>query len=136
MKPTYLFLIMLLLLLSTPSKDAAQSQSAEGQTHWCRGDDTDSGDCTTPPRATHAPQPEYPEKERNSGRDGSVELRAVVDTEGVPHDLAVSRSLSPAFDAAASKAVNTWRFSPATRNGKPVSAQIAVQVTFHSTIPR
>lgn len=133
MKPFLLCLTLLLLLLSVLSKDTAQGQSVESHTQWCRGDDTDADDCTTPPRATYSPQPEYPEKERNTGREGSVEVRAVVDTEGVPHDLAVSRSLSPAFDAAAMKAVNNWRFSPATKNGKPVSAQIAVQVTFHAT---
>ena len=132
MKPTLLFLT-LLLVLSTTSKHAAQGQSVGGHSQWCRGDDTDSADCTTPPRATYSPQPEYPERERNTGHEGSVELRLVVDTEGVPHDLAVSRSLSPAFDAAAMKAVNTWRFSPATKNGKPVSAQIALQVEFHAT---
>ena len=136
MKPAFLFLALLFFLFSASRNDAAQGQSVGGHSQWCRGDDTDSVDCTTPPRATYSPQPEYPERERNTGREGSVELRAVVDTEGVPHDLAISRSLSPAFDAAAMKAVNNWRFSPATKNGKAVSAQIAVQVEFHATSGR
>jgi periplasmic protein TonB len=132
MKLTSLFPALLLFLLFTSSKPAAQDQSTGGRSQWCRGDDTDSADCTTPPRATYSPQPEYPDSERNKGHEGTVEVSLIVDGEGVTHDIAVSRSLSPAFDAAATKAVSKWKFSPATRNGKPISMRIAVHVEFHT----
>jgi protein TonB len=35
------------------------------------------------------------------------------------------------LDEKAIEAVNHWRFRPATLNGQPVAARIAVQVDFH-----
>jgi protein TonB len=36
-----------------------------------------------------------------------------------------------AFDEKAIDAVKTWRFKPATLNGKPVAVQVAVEIEFH-----
>jgi protein TonB len=130
MKPTALF-FALLLLLPAVGQDSDPS-SGRNQSQWCRGDENDSADCTTPPRQIYAPDPEYPVKERNTGHQGRVVLRLVVDTGGVAHGITVSESLSPAFDAAALEAVKNWKFSPATKNGKPVVADVAIQVTFRS----
>jgi TonB family protein len=58
-------------------------------------------------------------------------LRLVVGTDGATHDITVARSLSPEFDAAAMEVVKTWRFSPATKNGKPISLRMDVQIDFH-----
>jgi TonB family protein len=127
---------VLLLLLPAVGQDSYPSGSWQNHSQWCRGDENDSADCTTPPRAIYSPDPEYPVKERNTGHEGSVTLRLVVDADGVAHDITVSGSLSPAFDAAALEAVRKWKFSPAMRNGKPVLAHLAVQVQFHTTDQR
>jgi periplasmic protein TonB len=86
-----------------------------------------------PPRATYAPDPKFPERERKSRQrgKGTVLLSLVVNPDGLPSDIKVSRTLSPEFDQAAMDAVKKWRFSPATRDGKPVAMQIKVEVTFH-----
>jgi protein TonB len=131
MKPTALF-FALLLLLPAVGQDITAPGSGAGHSQFCRGDENDSADCITPPRQIYAPDPEYPVKERNTGHQGRVVLRLVVDTDGVAHGITVSESLSPAFDAAALEAVKNWKFSPATKNGKPVVAHVAVQVTFRS----
>ena|ERR1700728_3979358 len=115
MKPTALFL-SLLLLLPVSGQDSAQPPSGGRYSQYCRGDESDSADCVTPPRATYSPDPEYPVEERNTGHEGTVILRLIVDADGLPHDITVFRSLSPAFDSAAVKAVNSWKFSP--RNQK------------------
>ena len=60
-------------------------------------------------------------------------LWLVVGADGLPRDVAVKAPLSPALDAAAVDAVKKWKFSPATRNGKPVPVAIAVMVIFHPT---
>jgi hypothetical protein len=39
--------------------------------------------------------------------------------------------LAPEFDEAAMNAVKNWKFSPATKDGKPVAVQINVRVNFH-----
>jgi len=62
---------------------------------------------------------------------GTVLLGLVVGSDGLPRDITVSRPLSPDFDAAAIDAVKKWKFSPATRDGKPVATAIKVEVNFH-----
>ena len=126
MKPTAVFLTLLLVFPAVGQDSAPPRQFPD-----CRGDETDSPYCKTPPRATFSPEPEYPDKERKAGHEGTVKLRLVVGTDGVAHDITVSGPLSPEFDAAAVEAVKTWKFSPATKGGKPVSAQISIGVTFH-----
>jgi TonB family protein len=87
--------------------------------------------CTNPPRASHSPDPKFPKKERKAGHQGTVLLFLIVSPEGLPHDIKVLSTLSPEFDEAAMDAVKKWKFSPATKDGKPVAAKINVQVNFH-----
>jgi len=85
------------------------------------------------PHATYAPDPKFPEKERKARQrgNGTVLLSLVVNSDGLPGDIKVLRTLSPEFDKAAMDAVKKWRFSPGTRDGKPVAMQIKVEVNFH-----
>ena len=130
-------LTLLLLLCSITIAAARQGGQPTGeQSSDCDGHKTSSGDCITPPRPTYSPDPVYPERERNTGHEGSVGILLVVDSEGTPRDISVSRSLSPAFDAAALEAVKTWRFAPATKNGKGITAKIDLQVEFHASSRR
>jgi TonB family protein len=96
----------------------------------CRGKGKDAPDCVTPPRATYAPNPEYPERARKEHVRGSVTLQMVVGVDGLPRDIKVVRSNSY-LDDAATGAVKTWRFSPATKGGQPVSVLISIDVTFN-----
>jgi protein TonB len=83
-----------------------------------------------PPHALYSPPPEYPKKARDKHRQGTVALRIVVGVNGLPSDIAVTRSLSHDFDKAAVDAVKKWKFSPATKDGEPVSAYITIEVSF------
>jgi periplasmic protein TonB len=97
----------------------------------CRGNDSDAVGCVTAPRQTYAPEPMYPKKERKARHMGIVILGLVVGSDGLPRDITVSRPLSSDFDAAAIDAVKKWKFSPATKDGKPVAAKVNVEVSFH-----
>jgi protein TonB len=57
-------------------------------------------------------------------------LTLVVDPEGLPRDVRVSRPLSSEFDKAAINAVKNWKFTPATRENKPIAVEIDVEVAF------
>jgi protein TonB len=57
-------------------------------------------------------------------------LTLVVDADGLPRDIRVSRTLSSAFDKAAINAVKNWKFTPATRDSKPIAVEIDVEVAF------
>jgi len=87
--------------------------------------------CVMPPQQTRAPKAKYPEKERKARHEGIVTLGVIVGSDGEPRDISVLSSLSPDFDKAAIDALKQWKFSPATKDGKPVAVKIAVQVDFH-----
>jgi TonB family protein len=43
----------------------------------------------------------------------------------------VLSSLGKGLDEKAIEAVRTWKFEPAMKDGKPVAAEIAIEVAFH-----
>jgi TonB family protein len=83
-----------------------------------------------PPRAIYSPDPEYPRKAHKPRHQDTVVLRLIVGSDGLPHDMKVTRSLSPEFDEEAMDSVKKWKFDPATKDGKPVSVLINVEIIF------
>jgi TonB family protein len=86
--------------------------------------------CTTPPRRSYTPAPEFPKQQGKAHFQGTVQLALVVDPDGLTRDITVFRSLSPDFDEMAIDAVKKWKFYPATLDGTPVATKIKVEVTF------
>ena len=74
----------------------------------------------------------YPDAERRAG----VEVRAIVmmvtESTGVPHNVRVVRSVSPALDAAAVAALREARFVPCVRNWRPTACRMTLPVTFRA----
>lgn len=83
-----------------------------------------------PPHAVHTPDPEYSPEARQSKLQGTVLLWIVVGADGTVHDVRVLRRLGQGLDEQAVRAVRSWRFTPATKNGKPVSVMMNVEVNF------
>jgi TonB family protein len=85
---------------------------------------------------THSPVvlyrlvPEYPEEGRRAKVSGTVGLSLTVGTDGLAHDVMVTKSLGHGFDEKAVSSIQEWRFEPAAENGKPIPARIAVEVDF------
>jgi TonB family protein len=75
-------------------------------------------------------KPPYPESARAAGIEGSVTLNAVIDTEGKPARIRVTRSMGDEFDSAALQAVSQWRFQPTLLNGRPVEVMTDITVAF------
>ncbi|HVG91441.1 MAG TPA: energy transducer TonB, partial [Alphaproteobacteria bacterium] len=84
----------------------------------------------TVPVAIYSPEPSFSEEERKAKHQGIVQLLLVVGADGHPYDIRVSQTLGMGLDELAIEAVKRWRFRPATRDGKPVNTQIAIQVDF------
>lgn len=86
----------------------------------------------TNPAARDTPPPDYPLVVACAGIGGVVELDISLGADGKPVDIRVERSSGqPLLDAAARDGVRSWRFRPATRNGKPVSTRtMRIPVTF------
>ena len=82
------------------------------------------------------PKPPYPPDALRRQIGGMVVLRVDVDATGVPSDVDFAlRSGDKDLDRAALDTVKQWRFTPATRNGKPVAAVVEVPVEFKPTDP-
>jgi TonB family protein len=83
------------------------------------------------PIPLYRPDAEYSDEARQSHIQGSVELSLTVGTDGIAHDIVVTKSLGHGLDENALAVVQRWRFDPATEDGKPIPARITIEVTFH-----
>ncbi len=61
------------------------------------------------------------------GRQGAIEV--TIDENGLVESAIVQRSVTTAYDNIAIAATKTWRYRPATVNGKPVKYRKVIQVT-------
>ena len=77
------------------------------------------------------PRPAYPTLARSHGHEGRVLIQVSVLGDGrVGSARVASSSGHGSLDRAALKAVKRWRFRPALRGGKPVTATLMVPVVF------
>jgi TonB family protein len=84
----------------------------------------------TPPKATHSPDPEYPDVPPDTEPRGVVVMLIGVDAHGHVKPVRVVRSSAHAFEKTAVSTVKTWKFKPAKKDGKPVPVQITVEMRF------
>lgn len=83
------------------------------------------------PTPISQPKPSYPREALRNNETGTVYLRVTVDETGEPIDVVVSRSSrSRSLDRAATQAVKRWRFRPAQRDGRAVTATVDVPIAF------
>jgi len=87
------------------------------------------GGVTTPVPIVR-PEPEYSEEARKAKWSGSVQIKLVVDANGMPQQIEVIKALGLGLDQKAIEAVQKWRFKPGTKDGKPVPVQAIIEVNF------
>lgn len=75
--------------------------------------------------------PSYPEAARKARMEGVVILEAIITATGSVEDVRVLKSVNPLLDASAQRAVQQWRYKPATLNGRAVRVYLTVTVTFN-----
>lgn len=74
--------------------------------------------------------PEYPELARRARMEGPVIIQATIDEQGNVVDTEVLRGLGLGLNDAAMAAVQQWKYTPTTYNGRPVSVLLTVTVQF------
>jgi len=79
---------------------------------------------------THRVEPLYPNFARQAHREGTVELRATISTDGIVRDVQIL-SGDPVLAQAAKEAVTQWRFRPTLLNGVAVEVVSFFTVNFH-----
>jgi len=118
------------ILIVTTSLSTAQDKSSAGPANETRNPASHLKIDQTAPRVIRARNPEYSPDARAKRIQGTVLLSFTVGIDGRPRDIHVKRSLSPDLDQEAVNCLKTWKFEPATRNGKPFAADIDIEINF------
>ena len=80
------------------------------------------------------PNPDYSEKARQEKHEGTVLIKAVIDSQGHIGDVRLLRPLGFGLDKLAIDTVRTWEFKPATCKGRPIPISVIVEITFRLSI--
>jgi protein TonB len=76
-------------------------------------------------------KPPYPRLSRLNDEQGTVVLRVLVKADGTAGNVEIKTSSGyPLLDESARTTVQTWRFNPATVDGKPISEWYQVTIPF------
>lgn len=86
-----------------------------------------------PPVKVYYPQPLYTEEARRAGIQGVVILEAVVDADGTVRNVKILKGLPMGLDQSAVDAVMTWKYRPATMEGRPVPVYFTFTISFSLT---
>jgi protein TonB len=82
------------------------------------------------PKPLQVSQPAFPEEARAAGIQGRVRVELTVDATGAVTQAKVVEGLGHGLDEAAIEAARTYRFEPALRCGKAVSATFTISIRF------
>ncbi len=82
-----------------------------------------------PAMLIHRVEPAYPTLAKQTHRDGRVELRAIIGTDGTIQSLQIVVG-DPLFDRSALEAVGQWRYRPTILNGQPVEIDTYITVIY------
>lgn len=77
----------------------------------------------------HRVEPVYPVLAKQTHREGRVELRAIIGTDGTIRSLQIV-SGDPLFLMSAREAVEQWRYKPTVLNGQPVEIDTYITVIY------
>lgn len=83
------------------------------------------------PVLIHAAEPEFTQQARQANFQGTVSVQLIVDAQGNPQDVRVTRPLGMGLDQKAVEAVRQYKFRPSMYQGRPVAVQMIVEVDFH-----
>jgi len=85
---------------------------------------------TTKPKVKKRVLASFPERARDLGIEGRVQLELTIDANGRVVKVKLLKGLHPLLDASAQKAARKMRFVPATVNGTAVKVKIKYTFTF------
>lgn len=81
-------------------------------------------------------EPEYPEAAARRFLSGSVQLQLYIEADGRVSRVEILRADPPGyFEESATRAFGAARFSPGMKDGRPVAAQMTLEVSFDAPPP-
>lgn len=127
--------VLALPAIQTPAESTFTVPAPRAQEPGPEQKSQGAGIAVTPPAVGAAylrnPAPPYPAAARRNGVQGTVMLKVVVTSEGLPARVEVDKS-SGSFhlDNAALEAVKVWRFTPARRGAEPIEGVVTFPIVF------
>ena len=122
-------------LLAVPGVSPSAGTSAASTSEVSAADVDPStvkaGKGVSPPKVIKQHDPRFSVAARRAKVQGTVVVGLVVDDTGASTKIRILNPVGCGLDAQAVHSVETWRFSPAEKDGKPVAVEIAVEVDFH-----
>ena len=106
---------------------ARSGEGASGQSAWGSGQITIA-------YAKYFPYPTPDLSTMPTGTEGDVVLTALIDEQGKIDDLTLLAGIGPAIDHEVIQTVSQWTFTPATKDGVPISSK--QEIHFHFRSPR
>jgi protein TonB len=82
------------------------------------------------PKLIYKVDPDFSEEARKAKFSGDVQVYLIVDEKGMPTHVRVVRGAGMGLDEKAVEAVRQYRFKPAMQDGKPVTVDLYINVTF------
>ncbi len=82
------------------------------------------------PRVVKETPPLYTKSAFDRGIEGRVVLKVIIRKDGTIGPVRVDQSLDEELDEAATEAVRSWQFDPATVNGEPINVLASIEVDF------
>jgi len=82
-----------------------------------------------PAMLIHRVEPIYPPLAKQTHREGRVELRAIIGTDGRIRSLQIVAG-DPLFEQSAVEAVQQWRYKPTILNSQPVEIDTSIMVIY------
>jgi TonB family protein len=120
--------VALATLVTTSSVPMGATLPAQPEKIYKPGQDTG----VTLPRVVREVKPEYTPAAMRARIQGTVWLTTIVLANGDVGDVTVAKSLDAehGLDQQAIDATRQWKFEPGTREGKPVSVEVTIEMTF------
>jgi protein TonB len=84
----------------------------------------------TGPQVIYKADPEYTPEALEAKLAGTVILSLVIDAEGNPTEIKLTKGLGKGLDEKAVECLQKWRFTPGTRFGEPVPVKATVEINF------
>lgn len=88
------------------------------------------GGGVSPPVPIYEVDPEFSDEARRAKYQGVVLLSFIIDAQGNPQHIRVSRPVGMGLDEKAVEALKQYKFKPAMLNGKPVPVNMSIEVNF------
>lgn len=114
---------IVLAAISTVGLQKTKAQSAPGQVYTM-------ADGVVSPRVLYRVDPQYTEEAKTAKIAGTEFVTVVIGTDGLAHDISITKGLGYGLDEQAIKALTQWHFQPGTLNGEPVAVRANIEINF------